>query len=257
MEIRMIGIRKDAGGHWVEAGIRWINPAMKTTLFIRRKATDTKHFIQGWSDLYHVTKTEGFTQVEVQPAMLKTLGLWGTNFNKGFSETIRMIKNRNHAERFLIEFKDDAAPPRRHTASGALEHLEAFGNAVKAAGRTLKPKSTTHKHRLSRHKLDTLGDLETAIFREYGIRVVFRVSSSYEHGTSASNLAELAAKFDSEFEPMRNVARLRSVLSTLITYYPYAGQKDVPAKLLPANILVISKAGVLANGNTLLKNLVF
>ena len=135
------------------------------------------------------------------------------------------------------------------------EIIDQFQNNLKKAG-TVAAKAVDRKpkHTLSRCVLKTLGDVESAIFRHYGIRVVFRVNPKKEHGTRDAQLAELCAKLESEFTPIRNVARFKALLSLILVYYPYKGQKDLPRKLLPSDIVVMSKNGMLAGGNTLLQN---
>lgn len=133
--------------------------------------------------------------------------------------------------------------------------VDQFQNDTNKAGMVAaKATNRKPKHTLSRCELKTLGDVESAIFRHYGIRVVFRVDPKKEHVTRDAQMAELCAKLESESSPIRNVARFKALLSLILIYLPYKGQKDLPRKLLPGDIVVMSKNGMLASGNTLLQN---
>ena len=255
MEIRMIGIRKDAGGHWLEAGVRWISPALKTAIFIRSKASDAKHFIQGWSDLYHVTKTEGFTQVEVQPEMLKMLSIWGKNFNMGFSGTIRDIKSRDHADRILIEFKAGSQAKGRSSSTGtagALEHLENFGNVVKAVGKTLTKKRKTG---LESRAVPTIGELETALWTEFDLRVVFRLHPLTTINWTGTQVRALNDRLENKVTGVRTVSQLREVIREYVR--PYRAGFAEGIALDKDEIGIISPRGMIANGNVKLDNVRF
>ena len=249
MQIRIIGIRKDGGGHWVEAGSMWNHPGMKTTLFIRRKSSDVKHFIQGWNEGYHVTKTEGFTQLEIPSEMLKALGLWGTNFNRGFPELIRQLKNRNHADRILIEFKEDTPPARRPTIPEALENI---GKAAKEMGKSL---SKGRKTGLARHELNTIADLETALYRECGVRMIIRLHPKTTINWVGKQVSDLNDKVTNKITGVRTVAQLRAAIREHVR--PGLVGLMEGRELDKAEVDFISPNGVVVNGNTLVKNIRF
>jgi hypothetical protein len=135
----------------------------------------------------------------------------------------------------------------------AAQALDNFSKSTKAIGKAIGGKSKTG---LGRHELKNVGDLETAFHREYGIRMVIRLHPKTTIKWTGTQVHDLSDKVSNDFTAVRTVAQLRAAIREYVR--PYRGGVFAEGiDLEKAEIEFIGKAGVVASGNTLVKNIRF
>lgn len=126
--------------------------------------------------------------------------------------------------------------------------------AAKAAEDAKPTKSVTGSRSFVLGRPSTVGDLESNLWRVWGIRVVFRVPASTRLANPLVRLKELGDAIDDSINGVRNAAQLRNAILKAILL---AKGRAWETRLTKDEVAILSPQGILVNGNTLVKNIRF
>lgn len=154
---------------------------------------------------------------------------------------------RSYAVTFLFCFQKGVSQMKK-----IQEAAEKFSRDIKKAGSALRPKANKT---LGRHKLVTIGDLETALWLEYSIRVVFRQRANRLLAHRPDEIETLTKRLEDPFVVVKNVAELREAVRDFVSFPNVDGLSRT--YLDKDDVMIISPKGQVANGNIKFENVRF